>query len=371
MYNKKKTLDLHRVVHLSVANDLPELLYNLVLAARRTSNRKVHTLLQCGLPVARVSADHLAAGLAEDTPSSADIPRPAAALPVHVHLTGSHGSNVQGSRAQRAQGVDHGAAGLLGGGQLPEHLRLEVEVGAVTVGTPFNGDESIAETFERTGCACEGQLLRSSALDAGHVGALALDRGKEQVLPGVVDDADDGATFDGEAEGDAGVGEGVDEVGGSYAGSAWRPRHNRRARTVNGVDNESRLRANTHARLVRLLAHKGNVRKRRGKARRDHLLDVLIRLGDDVDRCRPKSVSPFLFWHRTAEGAKVRTCGGEASIRTYATEEGRIWSWRTVELGAGVELGRVGGEHHPAGLVGEEDHFVVDGLQVDSHCGRD
>ena len=63
--------------------------------------------------------------------------------------------------------------------------------------------------------------------------------------------------------------------------------------------------------------------------------------------------------------------GGEASIRTYATEEGRIWSWRTVELGAGVELGRVGGEHHPAGLVGEEDHFVVDGLQVDSHCGRD
>jgi len=42
---------------------------------------------------------------------------------------------------------------------------------------------------------------------------VAGDGGIQRVGEGIVDDADTGAAGDGEAEGDAGVGEGVDEVG--------------------------------------------------------------------------------------------------------------------------------------------------------------
>lgn len=45
---------------------------------------------------------------------------------------------------------------------------------------------------------------------------MGLDCGEEKVLVGVVDDADDGLAVDGEAEGDAGIGKGVDEVCCSY-----------------------------------------------------------------------------------------------------------------------------------------------------------
>lgn len=41
---------------------------------------------------------------------------------------------------------------------------------------------------------------------------MGLDCGEEEILVGVVDDADDGLAVNGEAEGDAGVGERVDEI---------------------------------------------------------------------------------------------------------------------------------------------------------------
>lgn len=111
--------------------------------------------------------------------------------------------------------MDHGAARLLGGGELLEHLRLELVVWPVAVGAPFDGDEGVGEPLKRTGTRGEGQLLRGCALDAGHVGAVGLYGCEEEVLVGVVDDADDGLAVDGDAEGDAGVGEGMDEVCGS------------------------------------------------------------------------------------------------------------------------------------------------------------
>jgi len=70
--------------------------------------------------------------------------------------------------------------------------------------------------------------------------------GIQRIGEGIVDDADDGATGDGEAEGDAGVGEGVDEVGCAVdlgmvlvvtwcilvlkGGQEWRRRRRRRRR---------------------------------------------------------------------------------------------------------------------------------------------
>lgn len=46
--------------------------------------------------------------------------------------------------------MDHGTASLLCGGELLEHLRLKFVVWPVAVGTPFDGDEGVGETLERT-----------------------------------------------------------------------------------------------------------------------------------------------------------------------------------------------------------------------------
>ena len=47
-----------------------------------------------------------------------------------------------------------------------------------------------------------------------------------------------------------------------------------------------------------------------------------------------------------------------------------LWGRRTVEFGAGVNVLRVGLEHHGSGLVGHGDHLIVDGLKVEvCHLG--
>lgn len=38
---------------------------------------------------------------------------------------------------------------------------------------------------------------------------------------------------------------------------------------------------------------------------------------------------------------------------------------RTVQFGARVEVSRVRSENHPASLVSDRDHLIVDGLEVE------
>jgi len=76
-------------------------------------------------------------------------------------------------------------------------------------------------------------------------GTATLDGGVEGVEPGVVDNADGRLAIDSEAEGDAGAGERMDEVGSA----------------VDGVYDEGWFGTKLHARLICFLAHEGDVRE--------------------------------------------------------------------------------------------------------------
>lgn len=171
----------------------------------------------------------------------------------------------------------HGAARLLCGGEAAEGLDFQVKVGTVAAGPPLDGDEGATQRTvaaageEAAGRAGEGQAARDGAADAGHVGTAASDGGEEEVLPGVVDDADGGLAVDGEAEGDTGVGEGVDEVGCACRNKSVTHAHHQGDKvsenpTINGVTDKGRFGTNSHARLIRLLAHEGDVWKGSGES---------------------------------------------------------------------------------------------------------
>ena len=98
---------------------------------------------------------------------------------------------------------------------------------------------------------------------------MALDGPVEDVEEGVVDDADDGDARYGEAEGDAGVGEGVDEV----------------CRAVDGVDYEGGCVGDFGSRLPGFFAHEGDGWVRFAEGRGDVIFDGFVGFGDDVDGC--------------------------------------------------------------------------------------
>lgn len=99
---------------------------------------------------------------------------------------------------------------------------FDVEIWARAVGTPFDGYEAVREVSQRGGWLAEGQTGGGRVERAGEVGALALDGSVKVPEEGVVDDSDDGAAGDGEAQRDGDVWEAMQEVG----------------CTVDGVNNE-------------------------------------------------------------------------------------------------------------------------------------
>lgn len=111
--------------------------------------------------------------------------------------------------------MDHRATCLLGSSKLLESFSLELKVGSVAVSAPFDADERLAQAFEGGGRFGKRHLPWSSAPNTGHEGTPTFDGGKQEVLPGVVDDADSGEAVYGEADGYAGVREGMDKVGGA------------------------------------------------------------------------------------------------------------------------------------------------------------
>lgn len=54
-------------------------------------------------------------------------------------------------------------------------------------------------------------------------------------------------------------------------------------RTIDGINDKGWLGPNSHAGLVRLFADEGDARELGGEPSRDHLLDALVRLRDDVN----------------------------------------------------------------------------------------
>ena len=209
---------------------------------------------------------HPASRLIQNTPPGADIPGPAPTLPVNVHLRSRHRRQVQSGGAQGMQGVNHRAAGLTAPCQLAECLNLVLVVWPIPRRPPLHRDKRIRETLQRPWVLCQGESLRRISLALCHEGALALDSCEEKVLVGVVDDANGGLAVDSEAEGNAGVGEHVEEVGGA----------------VDGVNNEGGLRADFLAGFVCLFAHEGDIRVGSGEAVGDNLFDGLIDFGDDI-----------------------------------------------------------------------------------------
>lgn len=101
------------------------------------------------------------------------------------------------------------------GSQLPEYVRLEVVVCAGAVGTPFYREQRGAQTGERRWVLGDGEADRGRVAEAGHVGASRFDGCEKEILRGVVDDADGRLAVNGEAKGDAEVGQLMDEVGSS------------------------------------------------------------------------------------------------------------------------------------------------------------
>lgn len=119
--------------------------------------------------------------------------------------------------------------------------------------------------------------------------------------------------------------------------------------TVDGVNDKRRLRPNLGPRLVCLLAHKGKLGIRRREARRDHFLDCLVDLCDDVDGYQNATKCQPTMQH----------------VREITSLS------RTVELCPRANVSWVCGENRASGLVSHEHQLIVDGLEVDvRHCDK-
>jgi len=103
-------LVLHRALDMG-----PELLDQLPLSGRCASDGQVLAMVDGdrGAPGARVAVDNDAAGLGEDDPAGADVPRPASALPVYVECALGDGAQIQRRRSERACAVHHRTPFLL------------------------------------------------------------------------------------------------------------------------------------------------------------------------------------------------------------------------------------------------------------------
>ena len=219
------------VLHPPITNDLPHLLHNLLLAARRTPHGEIDSGVQWRIPIPRVATRDDAARLGQDAPARADIPRVAPALPVHIQPALGHSTEVQRRRAQVADRVDHCAVRLPAGRKAAERLNLDVKVGPVAAGPPLAGHERRRQVAQRGGLvavalsrgrqahplAALAAVLEDPARGqrgvALRVGTFARDARVQLVLEGVVDHADAGLAADREAQRDARVGKPVDEVG--------------------------------------------------------------------------------------------------------------------------------------------------------------
>ena len=114
-------------------------------------------------------------------------------------------------------------------------------------------------------------------------------------------------------------------------------------RTVDGINDESRLWSYSHARLVRLLAHERDRRVGGRQPRRDHLLNRLVHLCDNVHSCVQIKGQPSEF----------------SMIQDVSMRGG------TVEFGSLVNVSRVSSQHHCTGLVRDRDHLVAHGLEIE------
>lgn len=223
----------------------------------------------------RIAVDNNTAGLGEDDPAGTDVPGPAAALPVGVDGALGDGAQVQRRGAQGARGMHHRAAFVFAAAQARPRVAFRRPVGAAAVGAPFDRDQAAVQAREGLEGLGWEFLLRWLLLLSGvsfcnvpHETALSADPGIQPACKRIIDDADGGDAVDGEPQTDADVRPAMDEIRGA----------------VDGVDDKRRLRAELHARLVRLLAEEREGRVQRAESARDECFDRLVGLRHQVRR---------------------------------------------------------------------------------------
>lgn len=171
--------------------------------------------------------------------------------------------------------------------------------------------------------------------------------GVELLRKGIVDDADERFELVGKGERDGHVGEGVNEVGGAVDGidyESWRGRQTRR-----GCGRLFAQETNMHGSVISIQGFRSCypvrvVRISGCEGPGHHILDGFISLSDKIRSYE------WLFSRVSAR------CATKKSSRCTQIEK------RTIHFC--IDGGRIGGNDHPAGLLGQTDEKIMDFFKI-------